>query len=285
MKYPRYSYIPQCVFPNQRDSEKIFVLTRRHFIWILGYIVLFSSLVIIPPIFIYFSLRFLSPNALQIGVLSVDIALLFLCIYYLLVLSFFITAWVIYYYDIFIITDERIIDITQRGLFSREIYELSFEQIEDVTTKTKGFLNTFFGAGDIEIQTAGQQRNFEIKRVPKPLVVAEIIHSLTIQARNQKPIERRTTEMAVVGLLEYTPVVKGESVPPIMNFEGNLNKMRCDYRAKIKPPRSLRQYIDRWWWSHMKSEEGLFVNYDYIRKLDDKKGRKEKDIAGGKKHL
>lgn len=284
MKYPKYAYIPQCVFPNQRDSEKIFVLTRRHFVGFISYIVLFFFLAVIPPVFVSFLLGYFSGALFELGVLGRDIIILFLCTYYLSIMSFFITAWVSYYYDIFIVTDERIIDITQKGLFSREIFELSFEQIEDVTTKTRGFLSTIFEAGDIEIQTAARQRNFEMKRVPQPSIVAEIIHSLTLQARNKKPMERRTTEMATVGLIERTPVIKGEDVPLIMNFEGKLSKARSNYQMQIDPPRTIRQYFDRWWWSHVKRDEGLYVNYDYIRKLDFKRGGRDKENKNKKKN-
>ena len=281
MRYPRYAYIPQCVFPNQRDNEKIFVLTRRHFVGFIIYIILFFFLAIIPPLFLL--LGYFSGTPFELSVLGRDIVILLVCTYYLLAISFFTTAWVSFYYDIFIVTDERIIDITQKGLFSREIYELSFEQIEDVTTKTRGFLNTIFEAGDIEIQTAGQQRNFRMRRVPKPLIFAEIIHSLALQARDEKPMERRTTEMAAVGLIERTPVIKGEYVPPIMNFEGKLSEARHQYQMQTNPPRTIRQYFDRWWWSHIKRDEGLFINYDYIRKLNVKRGEKNQEKKDEKK--
>jgi len=266
MEYPRYAYIPQCVFPNQRDSEKIFVLTRRHFISFVFFIFIFFLLALVPLALIFALLNASTGYYSDSSVLTIDIMIVLICSYYLLIISFFITAWVAYYYDIFIVTDERIIDITQKGLFSREIYELSFEQIEDVTTKTRGFLNTIFEAGDIEIQTAGQQRNFKLQRVPKPLIIAEIIHSLTLQARNKKSIEGRSTEMLAVGLLERTPVVKGRFVPPVMNFDGKLSELRRAYIERIGSPRGFRQRFDRWWWSHIKRDEGLFVNYDYIAK-------------------
>lgn len=277
MQYPRYAYIPQCVFPNQRDIEKIFVLTRRHIISFVFYIFIFALLAIIPIFFAFLLMAEVSKISLEVNLLTADALVVLACAYYLLIISFFITSWVSYYYDIFIVTDERIIDITQKGLFSREIYELSFEQIEDVTTKTKGFLNTIFEAGDIEIQTAAQQRNFTMKRVPKPHIVAEIIHSLTLQARNKKQIERRTTEMAAVGLIERTPVVKGSFIPPIMNFDGKLSEARAQYRAHASPPTSLRQYFDKWWWSHMRADEGLFTNYDYIKRYQKKTNKKSKE--------
>ncbi len=277
MQYPRYAYIPQCVFPNQRDIEKIFVLTRRHIISFIFYIFIFALLAIIPIFFAFLLIAEVSKISLEVNLLTADALVVLACTYYLLIISFFITSWVSYYYDIFIVTDERIIDITQRGLFSREIYELSFEQIEDVTTKTRGFLNTVFDAGDIEIQTAASQRNFTMKRVPKPHIVAEIIHSLTLQARNKKPIERRTTGMAAVGLIERIPIVKGSFVPPIMNFDGKLSEARAQYLAHAGPPTGLRQHFDRWWWSHMRADEGLFINYDHIKRYQKKTNEKSKE--------
>ena len=72
--------------------------------------------------------------------------------------------------------------------------------------------------------------------------------------------------MAAVGLIERTPVVKGSFIPPIMNFDGKLSEARAQYRAHTSPPASLRQYFDKWWWSHMRADEGPFTNYDYIKR-------------------
>lgn len=261
MKYPKFANIPQCVFPNQRDNERVFVITRRHWVEFLKYIAMFTCLVII-PIVIVVSVFVSSPDTLSvIGVLGRDFLILFLCSFYLLIIAFFVTSWVSYYYDIFIVTDTRIIEITQKGLFNRESYELLFEQIEDVTTREKGFLYTALEAGDVDIQTAGSQRNFEIYRIPKPHIISEIINELNSQSRKGVPPKQRVPTMATVGMIDSIPVLRDGEIPAILNFDKTLSACRVDFH-KLGYGKGLRGKFDQWWWSHIKRDQELFADYD-----------------------
>lgn len=261
MKYPKYAYISQCVFPNQRDNEKVFIITRRHYIEFIKYFVIFIFLIII-PIVMFLTAIITTPGILvSIGVLGRDFLVLFACSYYLLVITFFATSWVSYYYDMFIVTDTRIIEISQKGLFNRESYELLFEQIEDVTTRESGFLYTALEAGDVDIQTAGSQRNFEIYRIPKPYIVSEIIAAINNQAKKGIPSKDRMPKMAMVGIIDYYPVMSEKKIPPILNFDRALSQCRVDYNKTTKGG-SLREKFDRWWWSHLKRDRELFTDYN-----------------------
>ena len=65
-------------------------------------------------------------------------------IYYLALITFFFRAWLDYYLDIWVITDERIVNIEQKGLFSREISTQQLYRIQDVTAlKSKALLPLF----------------------------------------------------------------------------------------------------------------------------------------------
>ena len=84
MRYPKFANIPQCVFPNQRDNERVFVITRRHFVEFLKYIIIFVFLVIIPIVMILTLVS--AVNGLgSVGVMGRDFLVLFICSYYLLV--------------------------------------------------------------------------------------------------------------------------------------------------------------------------------------------------------
>lgn len=65
-----------------------------------------------------------------------------------------------YYLDVYIITNERIVNIEQNGFFKREISELHLHQIQDVSAKVNGFLPTIMHYGDVFIQTAAERENF-----------------------------------------------------------------------------------------------------------------------------
>jgi len=73
-----------------------------------------------------------------------------------------------YWLDAWIITNERIIDIEQKGLFKREVSEFKLDKIQDVTVDVHGVVQTLFGYGNVQIQTAGSDRIFVFKTVPDP---------------------------------------------------------------------------------------------------------------------
>lgn len=88
--------------------------------------------------------------------------------YLLLVIVFFHALFIDYYLDIWIVTNDRIIDIHQSGLFKRTIAELDLKQVQDVTSQTVGFFGTMFNYGNVGIQTAGAKQKFDFQNVPKP---------------------------------------------------------------------------------------------------------------------
>ena len=62
--------------------------------------------------------------------------------------------WIDYWLDVWIVTDERVINIEQKGLFSRSVSELHFYNVQDVTTSVRGVIPTLLNYGDVEVQTA-----------------------------------------------------------------------------------------------------------------------------------
>ncbi len=93
---------------------------------------------------------------------------LFKNIYTLFLMLGLFMLWEMYYLNIQIITDERVVDISQDGIFSHTVSELSMENIEDVTGENKGFLGTIFNFGNVYVQTAAHLDRFTFKMVPDP---------------------------------------------------------------------------------------------------------------------
>lgn len=88
--------------------------------------------------------------------------------YLLLVTVFFHALFVDYYLDIWIVTNDRIVDIQQSGLFKRTVAELDLKQVQDVTSQTIGIFGTFFNYGTVGIQTAGAKQKFDFQNVANP---------------------------------------------------------------------------------------------------------------------
>ncbi|HLC89416.1 MAG TPA: PH domain-containing protein [Patescibacteria group bacterium] len=165
--------------PNRLKDEKIILLLRRHPFIIFLKILLWVVVAVLPLIF-YFILG----ETIQ-GFFNHDLfgplIVVFTSILYLYVWLFAFTSWVDYYLDVWIVTNERIINIEQKALFSRTVSEQKLYRVQDVTAELKGFFPTFLNYGDVQIQTAGEQQHFIFKQVPNPNEVAKKITQLAEQ--------------------------------------------------------------------------------------------------------
>src|SRR5579885_2276145 len=65
----------------------------------------------------------------------------------------FMPSWISWFYSVFIVTDQRLIQITQKGLFHRSVVDLSLAQIQMVNYEIAGLQETLLGFGTIMMQT------------------------------------------------------------------------------------------------------------------------------------
>lgn len=159
-------------FQGQRESEIVLRVVHRHwfdiathfFVIILFVAILFGSLSIIP---------LLHPQALGAEmfrfVLFIQNSLI------LLVWLYAFLVWIDYFFDVWIITNERVINIEQKGLFVRAVSELKFSRIQDVTSEVSGMIPTILNFGDVKVQTASEEDYFLFRRVPDPYHVKDVI--------------------------------------------------------------------------------------------------------------
>jgi uncharacterized membrane protein YdbT with pleckstrin-like domain len=86
-----------------------------------------------------------------------------------------------------IITNKNLTQIIQKGLFNRQVSELSMADVEDVKATQGGMLPSIFGFGDLEIQTAGAADNFIFKLCPKPNFYGKVVLDARQQYLNHRP--------------------------------------------------------------------------------------------------
>jgi len=162
-------------FPGQQPNEKIYIETRQHWMVLAGRVVtwvLFAAILI----FIDWAINSYAPGLksspyLEYVNLFKSIYLMFLCLGLLII-------WIMYHLNVQIVTNERIVDITQNSLLHHTISELHLSRIEDVTAESKGLLQTFLNYGNVYAQTAGETQRFVFDRVPNPAYIAKIILDL-----------------------------------------------------------------------------------------------------------
>jgi hypothetical protein len=62
-------------------------------------------------------------------------------------------SWVGWHFSVFIVTDQRFIQITQKGFFHRSVADLTLGQIQSVNYDVSGLQETLLGFGTIKMQT------------------------------------------------------------------------------------------------------------------------------------
>lgn len=162
-------------FIAQKSYEKIIYLLRRDVIVFIKEMIFFIFLLILPFGFWYF-LYVTFPIFFE-NTIIYPLLVLLTSTYLLTVWLLFYNAFIDYYLDFWIVTNDRIINVEQH-LFSRVISELDLYKIQDITAEIKGFLPTLFNYGNVYIQTAGTKERFVFEEVPNPHQVANKIMEL-----------------------------------------------------------------------------------------------------------
>jgi len=130
----------QLDFDGQRPGEKVLFVFRRHLIamrkgfWLLLIPFALSS---IPPLIWQTNLElFLLP----IGGLALGLMLFFY-------------HYVMWYFTIYLVTNQRIRQVTQKGIFGKDVVELRLSKIQNISYNIPGFSGEVLGFGTIVIQT------------------------------------------------------------------------------------------------------------------------------------
>jgi hypothetical protein len=84
----------------------------------------------------------------------------------------FLPSWITWHFSVFIVTDKRLIQITQKGFFHRSVIDMGLNQIQMVNYQVAGLQETLLGFGTIMMQT-----------FVGDLVIHEIPHPAKIQKK------------------------------------------------------------------------------------------------------
>lgn len=160
----------QVVFPGQRSDEEIVMIIFKH--WYIAVLPMVKALGIILA-------SFFLPVILGFAFYIFNYTLTTV-IYYLWIL--FWVGYIFYAYhnwlqDKFIITSERVINIDQRGMFSRTVLETELAKIQNITHATKGVFATMLDFGTVKIHTLTGELILDY--VPNPVYIKEEIIQLT----------------------------------------------------------------------------------------------------------
>lgn len=174
-------------FPGQREGEEVLAVIHKHTIVYVKIMLVFFVVIILPAIlFLYFwFLAYPLQDFYQRGM----IVGIFACLYFLYGFLFACIRWIDEEFDVFIITTDRLIDVTQITFLKRSVTSTPLEQIQDTTGTVSGFLPTVLHYGDLTVQTAaGEASDFFIDRIADPNAAARKILDWAHRKREGKKI-------------------------------------------------------------------------------------------------
>jgi len=157
---------PQKVrFETQTHDEEVVLLLRRHWFTNLSWIALVSIMTVV-PLFV-FKLNLLSQSE-AIRAIPLRFQLVGTLVWYILTLGFAFESFVMWYFNVFLVTDRRIVDIDFWGLLHKSVSETPLHNVQDVTHEVGGFWRVIFNFGNLYIQTASEVPRIDFKDIPKP---------------------------------------------------------------------------------------------------------------------
>ncbi len=127
-------------FSGQHNGEKVLFVFRRHIIALRkGFYGLLIPFALGSIPFIIF------PDNVALLWVSLGGLVLGICIFFY--------HWVGWYFTVFIVTDQRIRQSSQHGLFGKSVIDLGLAKIQNISYNIPGFTGEVFGFGTIVLQT------------------------------------------------------------------------------------------------------------------------------------
>ncbi len=172
------------LFPSQQEDEKIYLVIREHWFRLFFKLLVWAVFASLFPLFQYFGPQ-IAPGLFE-GAVG-NLFKLLGTVYLLITLLALFLILVLYYLNLHIITEIRVVDIDQKGLFSHVVSELHIHQIEDVSSESNGVFGTLFNYGNVYVQTAGTKERFEFDNVPNPAAINKLLLDLYEKIPHKTP--------------------------------------------------------------------------------------------------
>lgn len=135
-------------FPDQFDDEEVLFVFRKHPVVMRRGLIFASLGLLVGPLYTLVLSYVHASNApsLTFFYLSFLVSIILAGI-------LFFPSWMSWHFSVFVVSNQRFIQITQRGLFHRSVVDMSLSQIQMVNYEVAGLQETLLGFGTIMMQT------------------------------------------------------------------------------------------------------------------------------------
>lgn len=178
-------------------NERIIRTVRKHWLVLVGDVLILLTAVALPVIVLFAGHFIPIENVLTFTGPIWQVGGFFLFLWLTLVWMFGFLLWTDYYLDVLIITDKRVFDIQQHGLFRRESSAFRIDRIQNITVEVKGILQTFLDFGTIRIETAGEREDFIANYISHPYEVKKFLNQCQDTAADESQAVHFVRERAL----------------------------------------------------------------------------------------
>ena len=143
-------------FDGQREGEKLKFIFRRHILTARKgalWLIMMIGLGMVP---------------LLIWPENTDMMIVFLAGVVVGLIGFSY-AYILWYFSIYIVTNERLRQVSQKGLYKKSVVDLGLDKIQSVSCHVPGVLGGIFGYGTILIQTVAGDLVISMVRKPEKI--------------------------------------------------------------------------------------------------------------------
>jgi hypothetical protein len=166
-------------YESQNKDEVIVMIIRKHILTLVPRVLTFLGMLIFPIVLIYI----LSTLDVTLVASSGLMILGLVIFWYLFTLTFSLQTYIYWYYNVFLVTNQRVVDIDTDYIGASRTSGTSINSVEDISVAQHAFFQNVFDFGNIELQTAGARNEFEMVNVPKPRVIEDTILDLSVGAK------------------------------------------------------------------------------------------------------
>lgn len=175
-----FAFTPTNVhFETQEEAEVVELFLRQHPVVNVPWIVVTILLLLTPAVVFPIILKFF-PVTLPVGYVLVGAAF-----WYLATLGYVLANFLYWFFNIYIVTNERLVDIDFLYLLYKRFSQAELAKIQDLSFTAGGILAAIFDYGNVSIETAGETPNLLFEKIPHPEKVVETIRSLNEKAGKQ----------------------------------------------------------------------------------------------------
>jgi hypothetical protein len=157
-------------FPLQ-DGERVIMICRKHWLFLWPRIAGMALAALVPVI----AAAVLLSKAGHLGGKPGMVFWIVAAVYLLYWAVRMFLGWYRYNNDIWVVTNQRVVDSTKTTPISLKISTADLVNVQDMTVERSGIFRTMFNYGDIVCQTAADIQEFRMTSIPHPQEVQLLV--------------------------------------------------------------------------------------------------------------